>query len=174
MTKLKAYGRQAVNTVLERVGRGIGQVQERKPLAYDLLETDEAYLVVFDAPGATKDDIQVKFMDNELEVRIDRFREFYEGFEMRFPGRGLTLSGTAKFPDDASISASNVDPAATLTRSGTLQVRVPKAEGAKTVAVTDESVDADEPDRPDSVTDDSETTQIDIEDGAESDDDAEK
>ena len=112
-------------------------------------------------------------MDNELEVRIDRFREFYEGFEMRFPGRGLTLSGTAKFPDDASISASNVDPAATLTRSGTLQVRVPKAEGAKTVAVTDESVDADEPDRPETTADD-ETTQIDIEDGAESDDDAEK
>ncbi len=172
MTKLKAYGRQAVNTVLERVGRGIGQVQERKPLAYDLLETDEAYLVVFDAPGATKDDIQVKFMDNELEVRIDRFREFYEGFEMRFPGRGLTLSGTARFPDDASISASTVEPAATLTRSGTLQVRVPKAESAKTVAVTDESVETDEPERPETDAGDDDTTQIDIEDGAE--DDAKK
>ena len=169
MTKLKTYGRQAVNTVLERVGRGIGQVQERKPLVCDLLETDEAYLVVFDAPGATKDDIQVKFMDNELEVRIDRFREFYEGFEMRFPGRGLTLSGTATFPDDASISASHVDPAATLTRSGTLQVRVPKAEDAKTVAVTDESVDAEQPEPPESSTDD-DSTRIDIEDGA---DDAE-
>ncbi len=169
MTKLKTYGRQAVNTVLERVGRGIGQVQERKPLAYDLLETDEAYLVVFDAPGATKDDIQVKFMDNELEVRIDRFREFYEGFEMRFPGRGLTLTGTARFPDDASISASAVDPAATLTRSGTLQVRVPKAESAKTVAVIDESAETEQPERPTTDAEDDETTQIDIEDGAEGD-----
>ena len=77
MTGLKSYGKEAINTVLERVGRGVGQVQERKPLAYDLLETDEEYLVVFDAPGATPDDIQVRVLDNELEVRIDRFREFY-------------------------------------------------------------------------------------------------
>ncbi|MFW6320281.1 MAG: Hsp20/alpha crystallin family protein [Halohasta sp.] len=138
MTKLKTYGREAINTILEGVGRGIGQVQERKPLAYDLLETDEAYLVVFDAPGATKDDVQVRFMDNELEVRIDRFREFHEGFEMRFPGRGLTLSGSARFPDDASVTSASADPSATITRSGTLQVRVPKSDAARTVDVTDE------------------------------------
>jgi HSP20 family molecular chaperone IbpA len=172
MTRLKTYGREAINTVLERVGRGIGQVQERKPLAYDLLETDEEYLVVFDAPGATKEDVQVRFMDNELEVRIDRFREFYEGFEMRFPGRGLTLSGAARFPEDASVTAENADPTATLTRSGTLQVRVPKSESAKTVTVTDEASDVestDSPDRPDAsdqADSDEESTQIDIEDGS--------
>jgi len=168
MTRLKSYGKEAINTVLERIGRGVGQVQERKPLAYDLLETDEAYLVVFDAPGATKEDVQVRFMDNELEVRIDRFREFYEGFEMRFPGRGLTLSGTARFPDDASVTAASADPTATLTRSGTLQVEVPKSESAKTVTVTDEpdtetadTVDhADADDHPD------DSTAIDIEDGS--------
>jgi len=169
MTKLKTYGREAINTILEGVGRGVGQVQERKPLAYDLLETNEAYLVVFDAPGATKDDIQVRFMDNELEVRIDRFREFHEGFEMRFPGRGLTLSGTATFPDDASVTAATADPSATLTRSGTLQVRVPKSEEARTVAVTDEEVDAaDEPTDPREGSDiDDDSTEIDIEDGSE-------
>ncbi len=146
MTRLKTYGREAINTVLERVGRGIGQVQERKPLSYDLLETDEAYLVVFDAPGATKDDIQVRFMDNELEVRIDRFREFYKGFEMRFPGRGLTLSGTAEFPDDASVTSATTTPEATLTRSGTLQVTVPKSEDAQTVTVADESTESGDTD----------------------------
>jgi len=169
MTRLKTYGREAINTVLERVGRGIGQVQERKPLAYDLLETDEEYLVVFDAPGATKDDIQVRFMDNELEVRIDRFREFYEGFEMRFPGRGLTLSGTARFPEDASVTAENANPTATLTRSGTLQVRVPKSEAAKTVTVTDENdvESTDSPERPETGDEDhdDDSTQIDIADG---------
>ena len=139
MTRLKTYGREALNTVLERVGRGVGRVQERKPLAADLLETDEAYLVVFDAPGATKDDIQVKFIDNELEVRIDRFREFYPDFEMRFPGRGLTLSGSVRFPDDASVTAADTQPSATLTRSGTLQVTVPKSGSTKTVTVEDEA-----------------------------------
>jgi len=168
MTGLKTYGREAINTVLERVGRGVGQVQERKPLAYDLLETDEEYLAVFDAPGATKEDVQVQFMDNELEVRIDRFREFYEGFEMRFPGRGLTLSGTVRFPDDASVTAESTTPVATLTRSGTLQVMIPKSESAKTVTVTDESVDAVEAERPatDDDVDDDDSTEIDIEDGS--------
>jgi HSP20 family molecular chaperone IbpA len=172
MTRLKSFGREAINTVLERVGRGIGQVQERKPLAYDLLETDEAYLVVFDAPGATKEDVQVRFMDNELEVRIDRFREFYEGFEMRFPGRGLTLSGTARFPDDASVTAASDEPTATLTRSGTLQVEVPKSESAKTVTVTDEEADVDTPDESvasgeaEEAEHSEDSTEIDIEDGS--------
>ena len=168
MTRLKTYGKEAINTVLERIGRGVGQVQERKPLAYDLLETDEAYLVVFDAPGATKEDVQVRFMDNELEVRIDRFREFYEGFEMRFPGRGLTLSGTARFPDDASVTAASDEPTATLTRSGTLQVEVPKSESAKTVTVTDEpdTETADAVDHPDATDHSDDSTAIDIEDGS--------
>ena len=166
MTGLKTYGKEAINTVLERVGRGVGQVQERKPLAYDLLETDEAYLVVFDAPGATTEDVQVRFLDNELEVRIDRFREFYEDFEMRFPGRGLTLSGTADLPDDASVTAGEAAPSATLTRSGTLQVRVPKSERSRSVTVDDEP--AAEPEQPESAADDTDdTTRIDIEDGAE-------
>lgn len=168
MSGLKTYGREAINTVLERVGRGIGQVQERKPLAYDLLETDEEYLAVFDAPGATKEDVQVQFMDNELEVRIDRFREFYEGFEMRFPGRGLTLSGTVTFPDDASVTAESTTPVATLTRSGTLQVTIPKSESAKTVTVTDESVDTVDTERSETMNDedDDDSTEIDIEDGS--------
>ena len=173
MTRLKSYGKEAISTVLERVGRGIGQVQERKPLEYDLLETDEAYLVVFDAPGATKEDVQVRFMDNELEVRIDRFREFYEGFEMRFPGRGLTLSGTARFPDDASVTAASDEPTATLTRSGTLQVEVPKSESAKTVTVSDEPDDevVGESDASEADPDD-DSTQIDIEDGSDETDDS--
>jgi len=173
MTRLKSYGKEAISTVLERVGRGIGQVQERKPLEYDLLETDEAYLVVFDAPGATKEDVQVRFMDNELEVRIDRFREFYEGFEMRFPGRGLTLSGTARFPDDASVTAASDEPTATLTRSGTLQVEVPKSESAKTVTVSDEPDDevVEEADASEADPDD-DSTQIDIEDGSDETDDS--
>ncbi|WP_253736849.1 Hsp20/alpha crystallin family protein [Halohasta salina] len=170
MTGLKSYGKEAISTVLERVGRGVGQVQERKPLAYDLLETDEEYLVVFDAPGATTEDIQVRFMDTELEVRIDRFREFYEDFEMRFPGRGLTLSGTADLPEDASVTAGEAAPSATLTRSGTLQVRVPKSERARTVTVDDEP--AAEPDASAADGDDTDdTTRIDIADGADGEED---
>jgi len=138
MTKLETYGREALNTVLERVGRGVSQLQSRKPLSYDLLETDTEYLVVFDAPGATAEDVQVQFVDGELEVRIDRFRAFHKGFEMRFPGRGLTLSGTATLPDTASVTGSETTPDATLTQNGTLHVTIPKADSAQTVAVEDD------------------------------------
>ena len=142
MTRLETYGREAINTVLESVGRGVGKVQERKPLSYDLLESDDAYLAVFDAPGANTEDVQVRFVDGELEVRIDRYRDFYEGFEMRFPGRGLTLSGTATLPEAASVTGASTTPEATLTPEGTLQVRIPKSESAQVVDGDDDDASA--------------------------------
>ena len=154
MNGFAEYGRSAVKAVLSRVGRGLGQVQERRPLAYDLLETDEEYLIVFDAPGVEPEDVQVEFADTTVKVRLDRFRDFYDGFEMRFPGRGLRLSGSVTLPEDASVTGVDTDAAATLTRSGTLQVTIPKSSTAQTVSVeaepepetepTDESESADE------------------------------
>jgi HSP20 family molecular chaperone IbpA len=148
MSRLREFGESAATAVLERVGRGVGRVQERTPLPYDLLESDDAYLVVFDVPGATRSDVQVRFVDGRVQVQVDRFREFHEGFEMRFPGRGLSLDGAADLPDDAAVDAEAAG--ATLTDEGTLEVRVPKAPGgARDVAVADERETdaADEPER---------------------------
>lgn len=117
-------GRSMGSAVLQRVGRLAGRMQESKPLAADVLEGGDAYLVVFDAPGATGSDVQVRYVDGTIHVRIDRFREFYEGFEMVFPGRGLALDGEATLPDDALVDVEHAD--ATLTREGTLEIRVPK------------------------------------------------
>ncbi|WP_277553475.1 Hsp20/alpha crystallin family protein [Halobaculum limi] len=132
--RLKDVGESAVNTVMDRVGRGIAKVQEKSPLAYDLLESEDAYLVVFDAPGAERSDVQVRFNEGAVEIRIDRFRDFHEGFEMRFPGRGLALDGRAKLPAEAAVDPEGAT--STLTEQGTLRVRVPKTKGS-TVAVTD-------------------------------------
>lgn len=137
---LRRAGRSAVNAVLERVGRGVSKVQENRPLAYDLLEGTDGYLVVFDAPGATKSDVQVRFRDNAVEVRVDRFRDFYEGFEMRFPGRGLALDSRAELPADASVDATEAT--ATLTSHGTLHVEVPKTDEGRDLPV-DDARDAD-------------------------------
>jgi len=109
----------------------------------DLLESDDAYLAVFDAPGATSSDVQVRFEDNSVEVRIDRFRDFHDGFEMRFPGRGLSLDGTIHLPPDADVDPDEAD--ATLRTNGSLEVRVPKVDAT---IPTDEGSD---------VTDDSPT-----------------
>lgn len=155
MTGLGDLGGSVVRSAMERVGRGVSRVQERKPLPYDLLESDEDYLVVFDAPGAEHSDVQVRFVDGEVQVRVDRFREFHEAFEMRFPGRGLALSGRAQLPGDA-VDAD--DATATLTEAGTLQVRVPKSEDSTDVPVGEEegeeAADSDEATETDGSADD--------------------
>jgi HSP20 family molecular chaperone IbpA len=142
MTGIREIGESVANSVLERVGRGMSRVQERKPLPNDLLESDDAYLVVFDAPGVQRSDVQVRFLDGEVRVRIDRFREFYEGFEMRFPGRGLSLDGSVMLPDDAAVDAEGAS--ATLTDTGTLRIRIPKERRATDVEVVDEADEVDE------------------------------
>jgi len=122
--RLRDLGESIAENALERVGRGVARVQERTPLPYDLLESEDAYLVVFDAPGARGKDVQVRFADGEVRVRIDRFRDFHEGFEMRFPGRGLGLDGGAPLPTDAAVDPERAS--ATVTEAGTLEVRIPK------------------------------------------------
>ena len=146
MTSLRDVGETISNTVLENVGRALSRAQERSPLAVDLLESDEAFLAVFDTPGATSSDVQVRFEDNRVEVRIDRFREFYDGFEMVVPGRGLSLDGSVILPPEAAVDPDGAT--ATLKDNGTLHVRVPKVE--------DEEIDAAEADA-DETADTSET-----------------
>jgi HSP20 family molecular chaperone IbpA len=130
--RLRELGEELAENALERVGRAVARVQERKPLPYDLLESEDAFLVVFDAPGVRGKDVQVRFEDREVRVRIDRFRDFHEGFEMRFPGRGLSLDGVAPLPAGAPVDPDGAT--ATVTESGTLQVRIPKVDAESEAA----------------------------------------
>ncbi|WP_435077233.1 Hsp20/alpha crystallin family protein [Halococcus sp. AFM35] len=126
---MTSVGESLRNTVLDGVGRFAGRAQERRPLPTDLLESDDAYLVVFDAPDASAADVQVRFSDGSVHVRIDRSREHREGFEMRFPGRGLSLDGSVRLPAEATVDPDAAT--ATLTAEGTLEVELPKVEGTE-------------------------------------------
>lgn len=143
MNGLGDVGKSLSNAIMKGVGRSVARAQESRPLPVDVLESDEEYLVVFDAPGATKSDVQVRYVDRTVLVRIDRFREFFESFEMRFPGRGLSLDGHVDLPEDAAVDPDAAS--ATLTKRGTLEVRLPKrrSTGEHGVAVADEA-DADD------------------------------
>lgn len=121
---LREIGRSIGNTVLEGIGRAVSRVQETRPLDADLLESDDAYLVLLDAPGATASDIQVRYRKGNVLVRIDRFREYHEGFEMRFPGRGLSLDARVPLPQDAIVDADHAT--ASLQNDGTLSIELPK------------------------------------------------
>jgi HSP20 family molecular chaperone IbpA len=138
---MREFGRSLGNAVLENVGRAVGRTQEQKPLPVDLLESDDAFLAVFDAPGATASDVQARLQDNVVEVRIDRFRDFHEGFEMRYPGRGLSLDGTVELPETAKVDPDGTT--ATLEDNGTLTVRIPKVGPGDAVDVTVGEVEAE-------------------------------
>jgi HSP20 family molecular chaperone IbpA len=137
-------GKSMGSAVLKRVGRAASRLQEESPLSVDVLESTEEYLVVFDAPGAAASDVQVSYRDDAVLVRVDRFREFRDGFEMLFPGRGLTLEGEAALPDDAVVEPE--EGRARLNDDGTLYVFLPKQEGSEAAesGETAESVDVDE------------------------------
>lgn len=122
--RMREWGEQVGQAVLDGVGRVASRVQERKPLPADLLESDEGFIAVFDAPGAELEDVQVRFDEGTIRVRVDRYRDFYEGYEMRFPGRGLTLEGRVELPEEAAVEPKESD--ATLARNGTLRVEIPK------------------------------------------------
>ncbi|PSP55017.1 molecular chaperone Hsp20 [Halobacteriales archaeon QH_7_68_42] len=142
MDSIREIGESVGNSVVERVGRAMSRAQERTPLPVDLLESEDAYLAVFDAPGARTTDVQVQYNDGAVEVRIDRFRGFHEGFEMRYPGRGLSLDGRVELPDDARVDAEAAT--ATLQDNGTLHVRVPKRETASEEIEVDSADEDDE------------------------------
>jgi HSP20 family molecular chaperone IbpA len=144
MSIFRDIGESLGNTVLENVGRAMGRAQERTPLPVDLLESDDAYLAVFDAPGAQNTDVQVQYRDGTVEVRIDRFRGFHEGFEMRYPGRGLALDGHVDLPDDAMVDAEAAT--ATLQPNGSLHVRVPKVDSEHATTEDEVAVEDGAPD----------------------------
>lgn len=126
MSRLRDLGESLGSTVLDGIGRASARVQERKPLPVDLLESEESYLAVFDAPGVEAPDVQVRFENGVLHVRIDRFREFYDDYEMRLPGRGMSLDGEVALPEGASVNPSRST--ATVGSNGTLRVELPKVE----------------------------------------------
>lgn len=112
------------NALYRQVGRANGQVQSHRSLPVDILESETTYQVVFDAPDAEPTDIEVRYLEGTVNIQIERFRQFRDGYEMRFPGRGMQLTGSAELPADAIVEPDAGE--ATLTETGTLRITIPK------------------------------------------------
>lgn len=139
---LKDLKQTAGNALYRQLGRASGYVQNTRSLPVDVLEDDSSYLVVFDAPGTEPEDVQVRYLQGRVKIRLERFRQFRDRFEMRFPGRGMTLDGEAELPADAAV-----DPdagTARLSETGTLRIEIPKD-----TALEDPEVDLERPDEGD-------------------------
>nr|WP_049897016.1 Hsp20/alpha crystallin family protein [Natrialba chahannaoensis] len=142
------------HTLYRQLGRASGRIQNHRALDVDVLEDDISYLVVFDAPGAETDDIQVRYIDGNVKIKVDRFRPFREEYSMCFPGRGMHLGGVAELPPDAVV-----DPnagTATLSETGTLRIEIPKSSAvdeSEADSAADTEIDAGPSARPESTPD---------------------
>lgn len=87
----------------------------------DLLESDDAYLLVFDLPGVTDDTVDVRERDGLLHIEARRSKSTPDQFEYREENRSLFLDATLPLPPDASGS----DATAAIS-NGVLEVEVPK------------------------------------------------
>ena len=138
---IRSVGSQVWDTLVENLGRVAGRVQEARPLAVDLYETDTTYIALFDAPGIAREDIQVAYEEDAIAVRMERFRDLREGYDMRFPGRGVQFEGAVPVPTDVPTDPKNAT--ATLLDAGVLEVSIPKAEiiSSDSSAFTDPAAD---------------------------------
>ncbi|WP_290810076.1 Hsp20/alpha crystallin family protein [Halovivax sp.] len=121
--------RDAVGRRLFRgLGRTNGHIQKTKPVPADVLENGSAYLVIFDTPGTEPDDLEIRYLNGRVKIRIDRFRAYYDGFEMRFPGRSTELDGAVELPADAIVDPEAAT--ARLSEVGTVKIEIPKESSA--------------------------------------------
>ncbi len=94
----------------------------------DLAETEDAYQIVLDVPGMSKEDFQLNYHEGVLSVSGDRKQEEaasganFVRVERRF-GHFYRSFNLPKAVDESGIKATYTD--------GVLRIRVPKAEAVK-------------------------------------------
>lgn len=112
------------------VRRGLARLKDRRgaigSIDVDVLDTPETFVLHADAPGVTEDDVQVRYVEGDVYLRIERFRPAYEGYDLVVDGRVMSFDGRISLPEDASVDPDLAE--ATLNGDGTLHITIPKVE----------------------------------------------
>jgi HSP20 family molecular chaperone IbpA len=87
----------------------------------DLLESDDAYLLVVDLPGVTADTVDVAVEGSKLQIEARREKNLPAEFQYRTEDRSLFLDADLPLPPDATDAGAD----ATVDR-GVLELRLPK------------------------------------------------
>lgn len=92
----------------------------------DLLESEDAYLLVFDLPGVTEDTVDVSERNGLLTIEAHRTKTVPENFEYVREDRALFLDATLPLPPDATgeHASASID-------QGVLEITVPKRHAAE-------------------------------------------
>jgi HSP20 family molecular chaperone IbpA len=87
----------------------------------DLLESEEAYLLVIDLPGVRADTVEATVENGRLEIEARREKDVPRGFRYRSEDRSLFLDLTVPLPPDATGQDADAE-----MEQGVLELRLPK------------------------------------------------
>ena len=121
--------RENKDSLLRRIGK-------RLPTSADMLESEEEFLVLINAPGCDEDEIDLRFVKGSLKVNAER-SETHEGYVPVREERPGRISETVPVPDDV-----DVDAAEATYENGVLHITLPKAgTGEEAEAETEDEQD---------------------------------
>ena len=96
----------------------------------DVYEESDSYEIEVDAPGVADADIQLRYVDTAIHIRMDRFRAARDGYELVIGSRPMRFEGKIMLPMDAGVDPEQAS--ATLRANGTLRISLPKNRPAET------------------------------------------
>lgn len=103
----------------------LNKLRERLPSAVDILENSDEVVVVMELPGFEEDSIDIRFVDEELEVKAERSRGYDEYRAIR-EDRPLTMNKSVPVPLQVEAEGASAEYS-----NGLLQVHLPKQSSKK-------------------------------------------
>lgn len=101
----------------------------------DVFEGTDSYVIDVDAPGVSESDIQLRYIDTDVYIRMDRYRPARTEYEFVTGNRPMRFEGTISLPHDAVVDPTDAN--ATLRSNGTLRIHLPKGSSDDTEGDTE-------------------------------------
>jgi HSP20 family protein len=100
----------------------------------DVLESDDAYLIILDLPGAKTGTVDASVEGNQLSVEARRVKEVPKEFQYLSEERSLFLDADLPLPRDVTGQGAEAD-----IDRGVLELRLPKrsADSGTTIEIED-------------------------------------
>jgi HSP20 family molecular chaperone IbpA len=100
------------------------------PVYADLLESDDAYMLVVDLPGATAETVDVRVEDGKLIIEARREKDLPIEYEYLEEDRSLFLDAELPLPPDATGSGGDGE-----VHRGVLKLQLPKQTAAPSTTI---------------------------------------
>ncbi len=104
---------------------------------FDLLESEEGYLLVLDVPGVSAETLDVTVDGGRIEVEARRRKAVPEGYRYLEENRAMFVDADLPLPRDATEQGAEAS-----VENGVLELYVPKREGRAETSI--DVVEADE------------------------------